>query len=64
MKKIFKLDGKVVHPKDVPDSAVLVDAVMEVRYETPEYTKQQSINAHNYFAKQRELREDLEARHG
>ena len=62
MKKTYKLNGKIVSKK--PIGAVLVATVNEEHYETKDYQIQQSINASDYFARMREMREDLEARHG
>lgn len=64
MSIIYYLNDKMVQKKDIPKSAKLILTVHKKHYETPEYSKQQSINAHNFFAQMREMREDLEAYHG
>ncbi len=64
MKKSYKLNGKYVDKKDINKDAILVQVVNEEHYETPEYKRQQSVNAMNYFAKLAEDREELEKRHG
>lgn len=60
----YKLNGKYVSEKDIPENAKHVRTIHEEHYETEDYTKQQSINAHNYFQKMREDWEELEKRHG
>ena len=60
------LNGKYVHggKEKLPADAKLTRKVREDYYETPEYAKQQSINASNYFSRQAEIREDMEKYHG
>jgi ribosomal protein S21 len=50
--------------KEINKDAILVQVVNEEHYETPEYKKQQAINAMNYFKQLSDTREELEKRHG
>lgn len=62
--KQYKLNGKYVNKEQIPEEAILKRVVDEEHYETPEYSKQQTINASIFFKKLQQDREDLEQRHG
>lgn len=65
MGKSYKLNGKYVRfKKDIPKNAKLVETVNEEHYETESYRHQEAINASNYFAKQSQIREDMDKYHG
>jgi hypothetical protein len=60
----YKVDGKYVEKKDIPKNAVLDMVIHEKHYETPEYSKQQAVNASRFFQKMNEDNEELKRRHG
>jgi hypothetical protein len=63
MKGVQKyLDGKRVDK--VPKNSKLVRVVHEEYYETEKYTKEQQIKAFKYLSQLREIRQELEERHG
>ena len=66
MSKAYKLNGKYISKKDIPKTASLIKVVKinEEHYETKEYSRQQSINASNFFSRMADQREELEKRHG
>ena len=64
MRTIYKLNGSFVEEKDIPTDAKKVDETHIIRYETAEYSKEQSKNAMDYFSKMDEDREELNRRHG
>jgi hypothetical protein len=64
MRTIYKLNGSFVEEKDIPKDAKKVDESHIIRYETKEYSKEQSKNAMDYFGKMQEDREELNRRHG
>lgn len=64
MSKTIYVDGKILRQGKPPKNAVKTREVHEVYYETPEYSRQQAINASKFFERQREMNEEMEKYHG
>lgn len=61
----YYFNGKRVSKKsEIPKGAKLVEIVHKKYYENETYREEQDENAHKYFTKMRELREDQELYHG
>ncbi len=55
-------NGKVV--KELPENAKHIQTVHNVYFGDEAYIKQQNANSITFFAKQKDLRDDLNERHG